>query len=243
MESCDNQSYRYKCICPSFTRGYDCQERFLPKTCKEQAAERRDSTTGIYSLVDGDGTSYQAFCDFGSERGFAWTLVHAFAFENNDLFKHKSFFDDDFPFHLGLPNWSAYRLSKSRMLWLRNHSKYWRVTCNFTSGVNYRDYLKTTFASFDIMSNSSYGGSCRKYDFIDIRGISCTNCTVWSYYEANFLPHVESYDSKTKHCQFDGSSKGGISGEVNFGYYGVYNTKFRCTSSPGATTEYWFGSF
>ena len=214
----------------------------VPKSCKEQGQRLSRPSTGIYSLTDGNGTLFKAFCDFDSERGSAWTLIQAFAFENNSLFQHKSLFDDDVPINSNSPNWNAYRLSRSRMLRLRNVSTYWRVTCNFTSGVTYRDYLRTTFANFDIMIYST-GGKCQKYDFLDIRGNRCSNCTAWTYYSPDFTPFIESYNSRIKKCQFDGRINGGLKDETNFGYYGVSNPNFTCTSSPGATTEYWFGSY
>lgn len=246
---CDTGLPRYKCICPSYTSGLNCEDLNssdinydFPKTCKEQAQRMKNSSTGIYSLVDGNGTEFKAFCDFSSEPNVGWTLIQAFTFKRNALFRFKSLFDDDMPINSELPNWDAYRLPKSRMLELRNVSTYWRVTCNYTSGINFRDYLKTTFSNFDIMTYSS-GGKCRKYNFLDIRGNTCTNCTAWTYYSPEFPPLVESYNSRIKGCQFDGRINGGIKDESNFGYYGVANPNFTCTSSPGATTEYWFGSY
>ena len=43
-------------------------------------------------------------------------------------------------------------------------------------------------------------------------------------------------------CEFDGSETGdGLSLEDNFGLYVVVNPKFRCSSTPNATTQFWIG--
>lgn len=43
-------------------------------------------------------------------------------------------------------------------------------------------------------------------------------------------------------CQFNGQ-RGSVRAEDNFNYYDDYNKKFRCSSGPTATTNWWFGGY
>ena len=52
---------------------------------KEKAAGERSS--GLYTIIDNSSQSFQEFCDFHSEPGFAWNLIQSFSLSNKDLFK------------------------------------------------------------------------------------------------------------------------------------------------------------
>eukprot|EP00794_Sanderia_malayensis_P018051 gene18051-19860_t len=128
------------------------------------------------------------------------------------------------------------------MLYLQSHSTHWRATCSFDQlKVDYRDYMRGNFQDFDIMSYLG-GGACKKVEYINIRGHARYHVTApfWQVKNAYTL-HI---DSNYNTCQYGGAATGGsVSSEDNFGYYHSVNPKFRCTSGPSATTQYWFGGY
>ena len=142
------------------------------------------------------------------------------------------------------PNWQEYLIKPHFLVWLRDHSTHWRATCRYnTDGTVYTDYLRASFEDFDIVRVTRiFASSCEKYELINIRGNECANCTAGTWYlKAAFPLHIDSeYDLG---CDFDGNQSGDVVGsEDNFGYYQAVNSKFRCTSSSEATTQFWFGS-
>ena len=142
------------------------------------------------------------------------------------------------------PNWLAYLIKRDYLVWLRDHSTHWRATCRYnTQGTVYTDYLRALFEDFDIVKVTPTKVSrCEKYELVNIRGNECANCTAGTWYLKGAYPlHIDS--SKRLGCDFDGSQSGDVIGsEDNFGYYEAVNSKFRCTSSLEATTQFWFGS-
>ena len=142
------------------------------------------------------------------------------------------------------PNWQAYLIRRHFLVWLRDHSTHWRATCRYnTNGTVYTDYLRASFADFDIVRvTPTVTDSCQKYEFVNIRGNECVNCTSATWYRKGAFPlHIDS--SRRLGCDFDGKQSGDeVPNEDNFGYYRTVNPKFRCTSSPEATTQFWFGS-
>lgn len=191
-------------------------------------------------MYDQQDKPFKVFCDFTSESGAAWTLVQSHTLANNDQFKKKPLYLFDEPVNEDSPEWNAYRLSKSRMMSVRQTSTHWRATCNFpTDGVDFRDYLRASLGDFDIMASST--SQCRRYEFINIRGIKCSACTAWTFYESRYTIHIDSDKSLSKGCEFDGKS-GVRTSEDNFGFYGTVNEVFRCSSLPSSTTQYWIGT-
>ena len=142
------------------------------------------------------------------------------------------------------PNWQAYLIKRDFLVWLRDHSTHWRATCRYnTDGTVYTDYLRASFEDFDIVRvTPTADSSCEKYELVNIRGNECANCTAGTWYRKGAFPlHIDS--SLRLGCDFDGSQTGDVVGsEDNFGYYQAINSKFRCTSSTEATTQFWFGS-
>ena len=183
------------------------------------------------------------YCDFSSEPGFVWTLIQSQSLANKALFQFKPFYLTDEPISEDVPNWDAYRLSLSHMKFIRSHTTHWRATCNFpTDGIQFRDYLRSNFDIFDLMSSKSAGHRlCQKYEFLNIRGIECSNCTAATWY-GGYNSMSFSIDSSTDAgCDFNAVS-GSVSSEDNFGVYQYTNPSFRCTASPTSTTQFWFGS-
>ena len=133
------------------------------------------------------------------------------------------------------PNWQAYLIPSSDLMWLGRQSTHWRATCRFeTDGVVYTDYMRASFADNDIIGASQPESDCRMYEFINIRGNECTNCTAKTWYRPL---HIDS--SAQAGCDFD--PKENLYDEDNFGLYLAVNQQFRCTSNQQTTTQFWFG--
>ena len=134
-------------------------------------------------------------------------------------------------------------MERPYLLWLRNHSTHWRATCRYeTDGTVRTDYLRASLKDFDIIREVPKGnGGCRPYEYVNIRGNECVNCTTRTWYQKGLHPlHIDS--SKQNGCDFSGSiSDQAVNDEDNFGFYKVVNPKFRCTLSQNATTQFWIG--
>ena len=50
---------------------------------KEKAAGERKS--GLYTVIDDRNQSFQVFCDFDSEPGFAWNLIQSFSLSQKQV--------------------------------------------------------------------------------------------------------------------------------------------------------------
>ena len=196
-------------------------------------------TNGFYSVFDEEDILFQAYCDFGSEPNFAWTLIMSYTFQFSSVFKGKPFYLD-FPINQDAHIWDSYRLSLSRMQSLRNSSTHWRATCNFaTKTMDYRDYIRTSFVNTDfLVTPASDADRCIRYEFVDIRGNRCQNCTVYSPYSSIYDYHIDSWWGNF--CDFTART-GGVVDEDNFGFYGTWNSLFGCSSTQDSTTEYWIG--
>ena len=197
--------------------------------------------TGYYSIIDQSGSSLTVYCDFESEPGSAWTLVMSWSLQNNNLpaFQTTTLTENALV-NEKTPNWNAYRQSKNAMDLLKSQSSHWRATCSFNKmKFDYRDYVRGSFKEFDITTFLG-DNQCKKVEYIDIRGHIGYQTTVafWQR-ESAYLVHT---DSSHRSCLY-GGSPGSVGQEDNFGYYYYYNKKFRCTSDPSATTQYWFGGY
>ncbi|CAB3976579.1 Hypothetical predicted protein [Paramuricea clavata] len=125
---------------------------------------------------------------------------------------------------------------------LRAQSTHWEVTCSFqTNSVDiYRDYARASFKEFDVLDFVGVK-VCKKMEYINIRGQQCTQCTVGWFAKLNqWALHIDGPASTT--CQFK-PGKDAVFTEDSFGHYWATNKKFRCTTSPDATTNYWFGGY
>ena len=175
-----------------------------------------------------------------SESGFVWTLLQSFSLANNAMFTGEPF-AYDFPMNheSNDVNWSSYRLSLPRMRTIANHSTHFRATCNFpTEGLQYTDYALAKLEDQDIFGTWHY--TCRVYEYINIRGNECSNCTAMTKQLPGQSWTVNSYRSRSFDCQFDGTP-GSNGSEHNFGRYLKINTDHRCSSSPNSTTQHWLG--
>lgn len=181
---------------------------------------------------------FSVYCDLQSQPGFVWALIQSFSIANKDIYKDKGF-GTDFPVNdnNNEPDWNSYRLSLSHMQALANYSTHLRVTCNFLpNGLQYKDYARAVLAGHDIFGN--WGGGCKSFEYINIHGINCSDCTAYTRMEFNGGWLVKSFRSKEIGCDFDGSP-GAVDNEYNFGRYhsGRINTNHRCSSSDPSTRQ------
>ena len=213
---------------------------FRPTSCVDYL-RRGTSESGIYKLYDQSGKSYAAYCDMKSELDTAWTMVMSWALVNRKLspflkipFKYNSPQNEDDL------NWDLYRLSLARMRFLQGQSTHWRATCSYPiNGIDFRDYLRGNFKDFHIIDYVG-GGTCKKVEYINIRGHVATDLTVPFWQKLNtWTLHT---DSTYTHCQFKVAKSGAVREEDNFGFYASgMSTKFRCTQGTQSTTQWWFG--
>ena len=235
----DHKTPRFKCHClPGYT-GNLCQNVVNHvKSCRGYKNGSRNP--GVYKIFDNNMKLFDVYCDFDLNSSLTWTLIQSYQLKNNSLFK-KQPLTNDFPFNQNTPRWDAYRLSKSRMQSIQEDSGKFRVTCNYnTDGVVYRDYLQAAFSHIDLLTLEFEG--CMLVERIDVRGQSCQNCTAYIRQTSTKTFHFDSY--YVRHCQFKpsgGKNCAHIGGEDNFGRYSCVRRSHRCSSSPSATTQIWFG--
>ena len=174
-----------------------------------------------------------------SESGKAWTLVMSWATRNKNMREFQiTPFSTDSPVDETFPNWNKYRMSLNMMNDLSAQSTHWRATCSFpTHGVDYVDYVRGNFADFNVMTILGVN-ICKKTEYLNIRGHSCTGCTSPWWARQNYWSlHT---DPNYLTCQFNGK-QGASYEEDNFGHYNHVNPNFRCTADQSATTNWWFG--
>lgn len=139
-------------------------------------------------------------------------------------------------------DWNRYRLSLSQMQSFADHSTHLRATCNFpTDGLQYTDYARAKLAGHEIFGDWI---RCQMYEYVNIRGNHCFNCTALTKNKIGSSWHTRSSKSERKGCEYDGKSSG-ISKENNFGEFGDHNINpnHHCSrSSNVSTTQHWFGA-
>ncbi len=177
-----------------------------------------------------------------SEAGSAWTLVMSYALKNRQMkeIQNEGSMRKNAPVNEHSPNWNLYRMSLSQMTHLKSQSTHWRTTCSFpTHKVDYTDYVRAKFTDFDVMTFLG-DGICKKVEYVNIRGHQCAQCTS-KWWQNGYAAHIDSSSTSTG-CQLV-PTQGSVLSEDNFGYYGAYNKKFRCSAGPLSTTNWWFGGY
>ena len=210
-------------------------------SCKE-LLQRDDGTdpSGVYQLFDPTTNSlYEVFCDFTSEKGFVWTLIESFSFRYNDEFKDKAFYEDH-PLNQEAFTWNKFRLSLPRMNATVKRSTHVRATCNFnTEELKYEDCLRAKLSDIHLMRFSL--STCKKFEFISVRGNNCTNDTA-HFVQRDFWNAHSGSNNRGSSCI--SLSEGAVKfqgGEDNFGWYKTRNTVHRCVASNDSTTQWLFG--
>ncbi|XP_078355645.1 uncharacterized protein LOC144640349 [Oculina patagonica] len=239
-EICDPHSTRFNCTCPDTHTGQRCEKIKYPRTCKD-IAKNGASSSEKYLIFDSTNEAFSVYCDFESEPGFVWALVQSFSLANKVMFRDKTF-GVDFSVNqtTNEVDWNWYRLSLSQMQSIANYSTHLRATCNYpTEGLKYTDYARAKLEGHDIFNTWEF--TCRPYEYINIRGNECSNCTAVTKQSPGKAWNVNSYRSTELGCKFDGT-QGARSNEHNFGRYVNVNTNHRCSSSSVSTTQHWFGA-
>ena len=211
---------------------------YTAKSCLDHM-KHGASHCGLYVINDGD-EQYTVFCDINSEAGAAYTLVESIALQYNKKGFYQYSFAQNFPVNHNSPRWDYYRLTKDRMLRLSGVSTHWRATCNFPEvGIDYHDYVRVKISELNPVTYEGEG-LCKTVELIQIRGRLEFSLTVPFWQKANKY-HLCS-ESSSESCEIKATPKA-VSSEDNWGYYGTTNPKFRCTSSPQSTTQFWFGGY
>lgn len=105
-------------------------------------------------------------------------------------------------FYFVLIKWNSYRLSLSWMQSLADHSTHLRTTCNFVKdGLQYTDYARAKLVDQDIFGR--WDSVWRMYEYINIRGNNCSDCTAMTKQNYNEPWTIK---SRSKDCTFDGYS-------------------------------------
>ena len=181
----------------------------------------------------------QSYCDFTSEAGKAWTLIESFSLSNKGIYKNKPFYHD-FPRNESNFTWDDFRVSYQVLVNIRDNSTHWRVTCAFPSGLSYADYARSSLNETDLLRFVDQD-KCKRYEYISVRGINCTDCKGMLVQRDGQHMHTDSYWSGKNGCQWK-PGMGAKVGEDNFGFYAVTNPKHRCTENSSSTTQWWLGA-
>ena len=235
-EFCDPKTVRFNCTCPYDYTGQRC-EIPISRNCKD-IWKNGVSTSGRYRIYDALNQPFLVYCDLESEPDFFWALIQSFALENVGQFKKNFFTDHPVDEDSMEMDWASHRLSLAHMQHLAETSTHLRATCNFYSqGFSYTDYARANLTSHDLFT--SFYRICKKYEYLNIRGIECYNCTALTLNRGCWF--INSYKSFISYgCDFDGRPGMGDS-EYNFGLYARMNPEHRCSSAPSSTTEHWLG--
>ena len=208
---------------------------YAARTCVDHV-EHGASRSGHYVIDDGT-ESYVVFCDINTEVGFAWTLIESVVLKLKSLVYNKALFVD-WPINENSPNWNIYRLSLGRMSRIRDHSTYWRATCEFPSaGIDYSDYVRAKLSDVDPVTYNG-AGTCKTVEYINIRGHAGVRTTAPFWNNNAYHMHLSASSS----CGFNANA-GAVSSEDSWGYYRSTNPKFRCTASAESTTQFWMGDY
>jgi hypothetical protein len=96
--------------------------------------------------VDSYGSEYKVYCHFDSDA--AWTLVQSYSYANGSfngkLPELRKPIKENQPVSENAITWRGYRLSKSRMISIKNDSAFLQFTCNYEKNlaINKSDYIQ-----------------------------------------------------------------------------------------------------
>ncbi|EDV25806.1 uncharacterized protein TRIADDRAFT_55274 [Trichoplax adhaerens] len=217
-----------------------------PITCAAVRNLYHTSRNGYFTLYDSISKPYLAFCDFQSDPGFAWTLIESLSTTNARTPKFSTGFYYNVPSSECTPNWSCYRLSKARMVALKNapSSTHFRATCNFNSqsvkGLqNRRDYLRASFCAVNFFFAVKVNAACVTVDYINVRGHSCRKCSIPFWTSNIWHLHIDLPQAAASCGKFEVPNQ--VQSEDVFGAYWKVNPFFSCTATSASTTNWWIG--
>ena len=239
-ETCSNIKEQYACACSEHYYGKRC-ELFNPavKSCQSIARIKPGVVSGIYDLVISFNKTIRTYCDFSSEAGKAWTLIESFSLGNKEFYKNKPFYHN-FPRNEKNFTWDDFRVSYQALVTIRDNSTHWRVTCSFPSGLTYSDYARASLTATDLLTFANQD-KCRRYEYVSVRGINCTDCKGMQVQKDHEHMHTDSYWSGKNSCEWDPRA-GAVKDEDNFGFYDVTNPQHKCTKNSLSTTQWWLGA-
>ena len=164
-----------------------------PRSCKD-VAKNGASTSRKYDTNNSDNERFSVYCDLQSEPDFVWTLIQSLSLSKRNAFNYAEFGKNfEIDIREGEVNWSEFRLSLSQMQSLAIYSTHLRATCNFpTDGLQYTDYARAKLAGHNIFGTWD---TCQMYEYVNIRGNSCSNCTALTKQQENVSWHIRSYRS------------------------------------------------
>ena len=181
-----------------------------------------------------------------SDPGFAWTLIESLSLENGQRSKFRQSFYYNVPSHDCSPNWSSYRLSKSKMMTLStaSSSTHFRATCNFNESskiglTSYRDYLRVSLCAYKLLLSSPERHTCAVVDYINVRGYSCSRCSIPIHSGRRYHLHIYNNNVRTMCDRINFPNA--VSHENEFGHYQHVNTRFSCSATRTSTTNWWIG--
>ena len=95
----------------------------------------------------------------------------------------------------------------------------WRATCSYPlKSIDFRDYPRWNFQDFNIFEFVGTG-TCKKVEYVDIRGHVGTNVKACFFQELNqYTLHIDT-PSGSNNCQFNAET-GAVLSEDNFNWYG-----------------------
>lgn len=252
----DNIQDRFTCACPTTFIGKNCKRcapGYSGKNCDTRITSCRgyangSRTSGVYHIFDSDNVIYKVFCDFEKDSNLSWTLVQSYSIENKKMFNKPFFSDLSKNAENPLENWYSYRIPKVRMESIQTDSTKWRVTCEFDKDKTAikTDLMQGSKKDVDIMTYDVFG-ECKRFEYINVRGYNCSNCTAALYQRQTYPLHSDARGSIKLHCDLKVANYTvcpfgqGTSGEDNFGLYQCQNKQHRCSATSKSTTQTWLG--
>ena len=225
---------RFKCLCISGFYDNLCEAK-NPERCADFLTDQMKPLSRQYEIFDGTGTSYSVYCDFDSESGFAWTLLHSFSRDNGPTVGDKGLLEYQ-PINEDTPNWENFRLSLARMNALREHSSHWRASCGYeVYGVDYQD-----FSTYHFDGNNG-PSACQSIGYMNIWGSQCHDCNFGVYHNSMKLPNLIPFYSKSwSQCSFHVSQHHDCATDSPaflFVLTSWLDTQFRCHETASSTTQ------
>ena len=225
---------RFDCKCQDGYTGYRCQKPI--RSCRGYSDGNR--VAGKYKIFDINMMRYEVFCDFENST-MTWTLV-----QSNQRDQKMKALSYDNPLNQNNFSWNAYRLSKTKMESIHEDSTMWRATCQYQEQ-SCSDLVRGFNDKMDILRNTN---SCVQVEYINIRGHSCTNCTVYFLQSDRCRFHFHLSTNWGSDCK---SHPLWEQYRTDLDYFDCYHRKYIygdqqdkahcCSKSSATTTQIWFG--